>query len=68
MENHSHLAAHLDFFFFRHPDEVTVVVENFTTCRLKQSYEILHEYGLSGTALSDYQISLSCFKGDVYIV
>ena len=65
LENHAHLAAHLHFLFLRHRHEVAPVVEHLATCRREQTHEVLHQHGLSRTALSDDKVCLAVLEDGV---
>ena len=62
MENHSHLSAHQHLFFLTHVYKVATVVEHLSASRFQESNEVLHQYSLSGTALTDDQVGLTRFK------
>ena len=56
MEDHTHLSTQHHSLALGHLDKVAVVVKNLSFCRSKQSNDILHQYRLATTALTNDQI------------
>jgi hypothetical protein len=68
LKDHSHLAAHLHLFLFRHLHEVASIVEHLSAGRLKQTHQVLHQHRLATSTLSDNEIGDAIFEdsGDVF--
>ena len=46
----------------RHLHKVASVIEHLSTGRFKQAHEVFHQYGLSGTTLTDDQVGLAILE------
>ena len=65
LENHSHLTTQRDALVLVHYHQVASVVEHLSAGRVKQSYEVLHQHGLSRPALPDNQVGLSILEDSI---
>ena len=68
LEDHAHLTAHEHLLVFRHLHEVTSIVKHLSTGRFEQSHEVLHQHGLSRSALSDDEVGLSILENSVDVL